>query len=1215
MRETTWDATGTPVSNFNAISLKLASPDRIREWSHGEVTKPETINYRTQRSERNGLFCEKIFGPEKDYECYCGKYRRIRYKDIVCEKCGVEVTRSIVRRERMGHIELSSPVAHIWFLRGVPSSKIGLLLDLSMADIEKVIYFAGYIVVKVQEDDKKKLLRELDQEFKSKMKSTTSDEAKEAIKQSLVDVRREIDSIREGMVLDEVQYHKFSLKYGLIFEASIGAEAVYKIFKSMDLDKEEGTIRKSLEEASAGARPKLLKRLQLVQAMRRSGIRPEWMFLTVIPVTPPAIRPMVALDGGRHATSDVNDLYRRVINRNNRLRRLIEINAPDVIQRNEKRILQEAVDALIDNSIRHGSSGGALAQAQRRPLKSLADMLKGKQGRFRQNLLGKRVDYSGRSVIVVGPDLKLHQCGLPKHMALELFRPFVIAKILERELAFNIRGAGKLIEEGAAEVWAILEEVIKNKYVLLNRAPTLHRLGIQAFQPVLIEGNAIRIHPLVCSAFNADFDGDQMAVHVPLGVEAQGEARDLMAANNNLLRPGSGDPIVTPKLDIVLGCYWMTKAIDGELGEGKIFPSINQAITAYDFGAVGFRSKIKVLPGSHAKYDTFEGKVFETTVGRLLFNSILPNDFPYINHEVAGGELSTMIQDLISRYGIEGTPAVLDKIKSFGYKYVTKSGITWGLDDLRSPPEKAALVAVAREEALRVEDNFAEGLISENERYRMSIEIWRGVKDAIEKSLPKTLLANGSIQDMILSGARGSWAQVSQMAGMIGLIVNTRGRTLDFPIIPSYKEGLSPLEYFIITHGSRKGLADTALNTAKSGYLTRRLVDVSQDCIIVEEDCGETVGRVMKKSSLVGIGATLGNAILGRILARDVKDTAGKAVVIKGTLLMKAEVKSIEESGVSEVSVRSPLTCTSIRGICRSCYGLDLGRNRLVNLGEAVGIIAAQSIGEPGTQLTMRTFHQGGISQEAGDITMGLPRVEEIFEKRPPKSPAIVSQSSGEVLEVREDAHERIITVLSDVETTKDAKQASVTYTVPNIRTVLVKPGDRVHKGDLLSDGSANLTELFAYGSKEIAEDYILNEIHKVYSLQGAQVSRKHVEVIVRQMFSRYSVLEPGDTRLVPGEVVSTSRLHQENSRAELAGGVASKSARMIKGITEVALTTQSFLSAASFQNTSRVLIDTAIKGGVDRLVGLKENVIIGRLIPAGTGYKPLIVSTHEEIS
>ncbi len=1197
------DVANISTTAFNAISLKLASPDRIRQWSHGEITKPETINYRTQRSERGGLFDERVFGPEKDFECYCGKYRRIRYKDIICEKCGVEVTRSIVRRERMGHIELAAPVAHIWFLRGIPS-KIGLLLDLPVADVEKVIYFAGYIVTTVNEEDKKKLLRELDNEFKSKVKSANNEEAKEAIKQSLIEVKREIESLYEGMVLDEILYHKFSLKYGLIFEAQIGAEAIYNIFKAMDLPKMEGEIALKLEKASAATTPKLQKRLHLVQAMQRSHVRPEWMFLTVIPVTPPAIRPMVALDGGRHATSDINDLYRRVINRNNRLKRLQEIHAPEVIQRNEKRILQEAVDALIDNSIRHGTGvGGAVSQAQRRPLKSLADMLKGKQGRFRQNLLGKRVDYSGRSVIVVGPDLKLHQCGLPKHMALELFRPFVISKILERELAYNIRGAGKLIEEGAPEVWAILEGVIKNKYVLLNRAPTLHRLGIQAFQPVLIEGNAIQIHPLVCTAFNADFDGDQMAVHVPLGPEAQQEAHELMAANNNLLLPGSGNPVVTPKLDIVLGCYWMTKAVDGEKGEGKMFASTNAAILGYDFDQVGFRSKIKLLAGTHQKYAVFEGKVFETTVGRLLFNSIFPNDFPFINHEVTGTELSAIIEDLIARYGVAKTPDVLDKIKAFGYKYITKAGVTWGIDDLQTPVEKEGLVAAARAEAGKIEENFAEGLISENERYRMSIEIWRGVKDAIEKSLPKTLANNGSVQDMIYSKARGSWAQVSQMSGMIGLIVNTRGRTLDFPIIPSYKEGLSPLEYFITTHGSRKGLADTALNTAKSGYLTRRLVDVAQDCIIIQKDCGDKVGRAIEKSSLIGIGANLTNAIRGRILVKDLKDKNGNLVFKKGDLLMKSDAKKAEDAGVNEAVVRSPLTCLSPRGICQQCYGLDLGRNRLVALGEAVGIIAAQSIGEPGTQLTMRTFHGGGVSQEAGDITMGLPRVEEIFEKRPPKNPAVVSQTDGEVLEVKEVGHDRVITVLSDVNVTKDAKNASVTYTVPFIRSVIVKVGERVHKGDLLTDGSANLTDLFEHGGKQRAEDYVLNEIHKVYSLQGAQVARKHVEVIVKQMFSRRQVVTSGDTELVQGEIVDVAKLYEQNARATAAEGTPATAELLIKGISEVALTTSSFLSAASFQNTSRVLIDTAIKGGVDRLVGLKENVIIGRLIPAGTGF------------
>ncbi|MEK7148673.1 MAG: DNA-directed RNA polymerase subunit beta' [Patescibacteria group bacterium] len=1186
--------------NFEAIALKLASPDAIKEWSYGEVTKPETINYRTQRSERGGLFDERIFGPEKDYECYCGKYKRIRYKNIICEKCGVEVTRSIVRRERMGHIELASPVAHIWFLRSIPS-RMGLLLNLPIVELEKVIYFAGYIITSVNIAERDRIMKELDHEYKTKLKTLTDEKGKEKLKELLLVSKKEIESLIEGKVLGEMIYHKFALKYGTAFEAGIGAEAIFNIFKKIDMVKFREKLLADLEKAGAVERAKLHKRLGIVKSMINSGVRPEWMFITVIPIIPPALRPMVALEGGRHATSDLNDLYRRVINRNNRLKKLQAIGAPDVILRNEKRILQEAVDSLIDNSIRRVQSV-AMNQAQKRTLKSLADTLKGKQGLFRQNLLGKRVDYSGRSVIVVGPKLHLDQCGLPKHMALELFRPFIVSEILTRELAYNIRGANKLIDESVPEVWAILEEVIKGKYVLLNRAPTLHRLGIQAFHPILIEGNAIQVHPLVCTAFNADFDGDQMAVHVPLSRAAQEEAGKLMAANKNLLGPGNGDPIVNPKLDIPLGCYSMTKIIDGAKGEGKIFPTPNSAITAHDFDVVSYRAKIKVMGTDSPKYAIYEGKVFETTVGRLLFNSVLPKDFVFVNKEITKKELENIIDEIISIYGIDATPPILDKIKDFGFKYVSKSGITWGIDEINVPVEKKGIIAKARVEADEVRSEFNEGLLSEEERYRRTIEVWQGARAEIEKFMPSTLEKNGSVEDMLKSGARGSYAQILQMGGMTGLIINTAGRTIDFPIIPSSKEGLSPVEYFITTHGSRKGLADTALQTAKAGYLTRRIVDVAQDAIITEEDCGDKEGKIIRKENLVGFDIPLSRNLRGRVLIRDLALESGTVLFKKGHLMSKLDAKNAEAKGVIEAMVRSPLSCKTSHGICRKCYGLDIGRNELVEIGEAVGIIAAQAIGEPGTQLTMRTFHSGGIASAGGDITMGLPRVEEIFEKREPKSLAIISHTNGVVTEVLRDEKELVIKILpSEGEGKK--KGEVIPYETSAKRTPFVKVGDTIVKGQHLSDGSADIGEVFQYAGKDAAENYIITEVLKIYELQGASISRKHIEVIIRQMFSRRKIKDVGDTKFNMGEVVEQGELTGENERIEKAGGEKAKGEVVVLGISVVALTTKSWLSAASFENTTRVLIDTAINGGVDTLRGLKENVIIGHLIPAGTGF------------
>ncbi len=1198
-------------SDFNAISIKLASPDRIRSWSYGEILKPETINYRTGRSERGGLFDERIFGPEKDFECYCGKYRRIRYKDIVCEKCGVEVTRSIVRRERMGHIELASPVAHIWFLRGVPS-RISLLLNLPLAQVEKVVYFAGYIVTAVDDKAKAEVLKDLEIEYKTKAKSATDEKTKERLKELFTQAKKELEDLRPWKVLDEATYHKYVLRYGTSFEAGIGAETLYEIFKKINLEDMKKATEELIERANSLEREKAEKRLSLLRSMIASKIRPEWMFLIVIPVIPPGLRPMVALEGGRHATSDVNDLYRRVINRNNRLKKLKEIGAPDVILRNEKRILQEAVDSLIDNSARHGQDA-VMSQSQKRSLKSLSENLKGKQGLFRQNLLGKRVDYSGRSVIVVGPQLKLNECGLPKHMALELFRPFVISKILQSELAYNIRGANKLIEDRVPEVWAILEEAIKGKYVLLNRAPTLHRLGIQAFNPILIEGNAIQLHPLVCSAFNADFDGDQMAVHLPLSEEAQTEAREIMAADKNILKPGNGEATVTAKLlDIVLGCYWMTKIIDGSTGEGKFFPSPNTAITAYDFGLVGFRSKIKVLPTGSAKYAQFGGKVFETSVGRLLFNSVLPNDYPFVNKEIERKSLSALIDNLIEKYGVGRIPVILDKLKDFGFSYVSRSGITWGIDDVKVHPKKAEYVAEGRTRAEEVLGQFEEGLLSEEERRQKTIEIWEDIKRKVEKLVPESLEKDGPVYDMVYSGARGSFGQVGQMCGMKGLIINNTGRIIEFPVIPSYKEGLSPIEYFITTHGARKGASDTALNTAKAGYLTRKLVDVSQDVTISEKDCGTKEGRhVHRGESASGIEVPLSKNIKGRVLAEEVKLSDG-TVFKRGALITKEDALRIEQNGIEEVVVRSPLTCKTIQGICQMCYGMDLGRDKMVGLWEAVGIVAAQAIGEPGTQLTMRTFHAGGVA--GVDITQGLPRVEEIFERRAPKNPAIVSQWSGEVMAIREEGKEKIIEVLlAEGEFKGKSKDKTAEYTVPFRRNPIVKVGDKIAKGDLLTDGSAALDELFKFAGKEATENYIIHEINKVYELQGASISPKHMEVIIRQMFARRKIRQAGDTNLSVGDTVEHAALIKENARMKELGLAEAKADQLVLGITDASLSTQSWLSAASFQNTTRVLIQASVRGSIDTLRGLKENVIIGRLIPAGSGVRGTEEKKKEE--
>lgn len=1187
--------------DFDAIAMRLASPERMLEWSYGEITKPETINYRTQRPEKNGLFDERVFGPEKDYECYCGKYRGIRFRGIVCEKCGVEITRAIVRRERMGHIDLATPVAHIWFLRGIPS-RIALILGLSAPEVEKVVYFAGYIVTHVDEEERARLLKDLDQEFKAKVKAAANAEIRSDLKDKAQKARREIESIHMGAVLDEAAYHLYAVKYGAMFRAAIGAEALYNILKSIELKSFIKRLRQEYDDAPAAERERIRRRLALAEVMQRAGVRPEWMFVTRLPVVPPALRPMVALEGGRHASSDLNDLYRRVINRNNRLKRLMAIHAPEVILRNEKRILQEAVDALLDNSMRRGTGLLGVLGGRRRALKSLADYLKGKHGYLRQNLLGKRVDYSGRSVIVVGPELSLDECGLPKHMALELFRPFVIHGLLARELAFNIRGAGRLIEDEAPEIWPILEEVIQGKYVLLNRAPTLHRQSIQAFRPVLVEGNAIQIHPLVCPAYNADFDGDAMAVHVPLSEAAQLEAAKIMSANNNILKPGSGDVVVASKpLDIVLGCYWMTKALDGARGEGKTFPSPNAAITAYDFGTIELRSRIKVLPGESKKYAAFGNAVFETTVGRLLFNSVLPSDYPYVNEEITNKRMQSLVQDLVTRYRLDGIPPILDKIKAFGFRYATYAGITWSLSDVIVPAMKRELVEKGRESASREQESYLQGLLTEEERRRITIEIWGKVSGDLRKHVLESLNKNGPVYDMIHSGARGTVVQLHQMAGMKGLITNPRGEIIEFPILASYKEGLSPIEYFISTHGARKGLADTALNTARAGYLTRRLFDVAHDVVVLERDCGTRDGVHIARPGKENIGGTFAERITGRVLAEPA------ALFKRGALLSRDDARNIEaDAGIAEVVVRSPITCRVARGVCQMCYGTDLTTGELVDVGEAVGVVAAQAIGEPGTQLTMRTFHTGGVATIGGDITMGLPRVEEVFETRSPKLPAVIARVSGTIADVTKDGAETVITITPDIAPTKGGRIAKkeTEYRVHPIRSVIVKPGQSVQKGDFLTDGSADLEELFALAGKEKTQEHIIDEVTRIYELQGVTTARKHLEIIVKQMFSRISITHTGDTSVSVGDIVADFEFVRMNKEAKDAGKEPARGKELLLGITEVSLTRASFLSAISFQNTPRKLAEAAVSGAVDRLVGLKENVIIGRLIPAGTGFR-----------
>lgn len=1127
------------VNNFDRMRIGLASPDMIREWSHGEVKKPETINYRTLKPEREGLFCEKIFGPTRDWECHCGKYKRVRYKGIVCDRCGVEVTRSKVRRERMGHIELAAPVSHIWYFKGIPS-RMGLLLDMSPRSLEKVLYFVSYIVIDPGDT-----------------------------------------SLMKKQLLTETEYREYRDKYGERFKAGMGAEAIKTLLEEMDLEKLNEELRAELKEVSGQRKIRAIRRLEVVEAFKESGNRPEWMIMDVIPVIPPELRPMVQLDGGRFATSDLNDLYRRVINRNNRLKRLLDLGAPDIIVRNEKRMLQEAVDALIDN----GRRGRPVTGPGNRPLKSLSDMLKGKQGRFRQNLLGKRVDYSGRSVIVVGPNLKLNQCGLPKEMALELFKPFVMKKLVKEGHAHNIKSAKRMVERVRPEVWDVLEEVIAEHPVLLNRAPTLHRLGIQAFEPVLVEGRALQIHPLVCTAYNADFDGDQMAVHVPLSAEAQAEARLLMLSAHNILNPKDGRPVASPTQDMVLGTYYLTMERPGAFGAGKLFKDSDEAILAYDMKEVHLQAPIKVRQKN--------GEIIETTVGRLIFNSVIPDEVGFIN-EVAGKKtLNNIVAKCYRLGGYEATAKLLDGIKTLGFKYSTQAGMTVGLSDITVPEEKRQILADADALVSKAEQQFRRGLITDEERYGMVIDIWTKATDKVTKALMNSLDRFNPVYMMAVSGARGNIQQLRQLAGMRGLMADPSGRTIELPIKANFREGLTVLEYFISSHGARKGLADTALRTADSGYLTRRLVDVSQDVIVREEDCGTTQGIVVEDiKDGPEVIEHLEERLVGRFLLEDLLHPE------TGEVLAQADQEINEEQAAEivkvydKVTIRSVLTCKTRYGVCRKCYGRNLATGHFVEMGEAVGIIAAQSIGEPGTQLTMRTFHTGGVAGD--DITQGLPRVEELFEARKPKGQAIISENDG-VVTIREVKGRREAEVVGD-------NDERVTYTIPYGSRLKVQDGDRIEAGDVLTEGSINPHDMLKVKGIRGVQLYLLSEVQKVYRLQGVDINDKHIEVMVRQMLRKVKVEEAGDTNLLPGGLIDVFDFEEENARVIAEGGEPAVARPVLLGITKASLATDSFLSAASFQETTRVLTEAAIKGKVDPLLGLKENVIIGKLIPAGTG-------------
>ncbi len=1259
------------INDFDAVRISLASPEQIRSWSYGEVTKPETINYRTLKPERDGLFCERIFGPTKDFECYCGKYKRIRYKGVICDKCGVEVARAKVRRERMGHIELACPVSHIWFAKGIPS-RLGLLLDLSPRSLEHVLYFSQYIITQINteardamikqlETDKAKLIEERQKSVDEKAAEMEKAKAtveevnkvrgdfateKAKLEEELAADSEKVKNLYVRQLLTENQYHDYKAKYSSVFEAGMGAEAILQIMKTINLEEIRNRLLLETQSTSGQRRKKASKQLRVVEAFRNSGNKPEWMILTVLPVLPPDLRPMVQLDGGRFATSDLNDLYRRVINRNNRLRHLIDIGAPEIIVRNEKRMLQEAVDSLIDN----GRRGRAISISGNHKLKSLSDMLRGKQGRFRQNLLGKRVDYSGRSVIVCGPTLELHQCGLPRRMALELFKPFVMRRLVAQGLAPNIKSARRLVERAKAEVYDILEEVIKERPILLNRAPTLHRLSIQAFEPVLIDGSAIQIHPLVCSAFNADFDGDQMAVHVPLSRAAVKEARDMMMSHHNILLPSSGDPTVSPTLDMVLGCYYLTsvKAVAKE--DGKLYGSFEDAKMAYEFGTVDLREEINVR-------NKETGERFKTSVGRIIFNEVLPKEIGYVNKTIDKSALKQIATKCSKILTDKDTGQVLDSIKNLGFKFATKSGTTIAMNDIEVPAEKPKILAAAEDKVATIQNQFHRGLITEDERYNGVVRVWNETTDIITSTIQKNLNHYGGVYMMATSGAKGNISQIRQMAGMRGLMTDPTGKIIEFPIKSSLREGHSILEYFISTHGARKGLADTALRTSDSGYLTRRLIDVAQDVITIEQDCGTTDGILVTDPKEKGVLPGMAERILGRLAASDITHpTTGEVIAARNEEIDEAKVEKIMASGLTSVLVRSPLTCESRRGCCQYCYGRDLARGKLVDNNVAVGIVAAESIGEPGTQLTLRTFHTGGVV--GLDITSGLPRVEELFEARTPRGQAIISEIDGAAEVIQNEEGRKIKIASAEVfndeyniptgwhvqvkngewvdigkvlaappekektegteaqqpivarfagEANLKKKQLTITYAekeereygVPSTASIWVQNGAQVKAGQQLTDGSINPHDILRILGKGAVQQYLVDEVQKVYRTQGVNINDKHIEVITHQMLTKVRIDSAGDTDLVPDELVDKNLYEDTNAKVLAEGGEPATAHTVLLGITRASLSTDSWLAAASFQETTRILTEAAANGRVDKLVGLKENVIIGKLIPA----------------
>ena len=1159
---------------FDAIKIGLASPEKIREWSRGEVTKPETINYRTLKPEKDGLFCERIFGPSKDWECHCGKYKKIRYKGVVCDRCGVEVTKASVRRERMGHIELAAPVSHIWYFKGIPS-RMGLILDLSPRTLEKVLYFANYIVLDPADS-----------------------------------------GLQYKQVLTEKEYQDARESYGYGFRVGMGAESVMELLQAIDLEKDAEELKAELVDATGQKRARIIKRLEVVESFRESGNRPEWMIMTAIPVIPPDLRPMVQLDGGRFATSDLNDLYRRIINRNNRLKRLLELGAPDIIVRNEKRMLQEAVDALIDN----GRRGRPVTGPGNRALKSLSDMLKGKSGRFRQNLLGKRVDYSGRSVIVVGPELKIYQCGLPKEMAIELFKPFVMKELVANGTAHNIKNAKKMVERLQPEVWDVLEEVIKEHPVMLNRAPTLHRLGIQAFEPILVEGKAIKLHPLVCTAYNADFDGDQMAVHVPLSQEAQAECRFLLLSPNNLLKPSDGGPVAVPSQDMVLGIYYLTQERPGVKGEGMFFKSMSEAILAYENGYITLHSRIKVRVTRMMPDGTEKTGTIDATLGRLLFNEIIPQDLGFVDREVEGNELllevdfhvgkkqlKQILEKVINTHGATQTAEVLDNVKAIGYKFSTRAAMTVSISDMTVPPQKPQMIEEAQNTVDKITKNYKRGLITEEERYKEVVETWKATDDKLTEALLTGLDKYNNIFMMADSGARGSDKQIKQLAGMRGLMADTTGRTIELPIKSNFREGLDVLEYFMSAHGARKGLSDTALRTADSGYLTRRLVDVSQELIIHDSDCAEEGKEIpgMYVSAFMDGNEeieSLQERITGRYSCEDIKDKDGNVLVKANHMITPRRAERVMKKGVDEngeslkkVKIRTILTCKCKNGVCAKCYGANMATGEAVQVGEAVGIVAAQSIGEPGTQLTMRTFHTGGVAGD--DITQGLPRVEELFEARKPKGLAIITEFAGRAM-ISDTKKKREIIV------TNDETGESKAYLIPYGSRIKIQDGVMLEAGDELTEGSVNPHDILKIKGLRAVQDYMLQEVQRVYRLQGVEINDKHIEVIVRQMLKKVRIEEKGDTEFLPGTMVDVLEFNEVNERLEEEGKEPAIGEQIMLGITKASLATDSFLSAASFQETTKVLTEAAIKGKVDHLVGLKENVIIGKHIPAGTGMK-----------